>query len=190
MPIVDFETLPDSSRTWVYGSDKPIEPDRERMMLDAVDDFLGRWAAHGAPLHSARRWDDGRFLTIAVDSTQENASGCSIDGLYRTLKSLPIGVNIVTSGLVYYRDKGGIHAVTREEFSNRAAKGEITGDTEVFDLSVTDLNEWKSRFRSRAQDSWHASLISDAGRQSTDARRQAPDAGRQATDDSRPSTVS
>ena len=190
MPIVDFESLPDSSRIWVYGSDKPIEPEREKMMLDAVDDFLSRWAAHGAPLHSARRWDDGRFLTIAVDSTQENASGCSIDGLYRTLKSLPIGVNIVTSGLVYYRDKDGIHAVTREEFSNRAAKGEITGDTEVFDLSVTDLNEWKSRFKSRAQDSWHASLISDAGRRSTDAGGQTTDDSRQATDDSRPSTVS
>jgi len=163
MPKVDFETLPDSARVWVYGADKPLDAQSEKTLLSAVDEFLGRWAAHGSPLHSARRWDDGRFLTIAVDSTREAASGCSIDGLYRTLKSLPIGANIVTSGLVYYRDKNGIQAVTRDEFSNRAAKGEITGDTEVFDLSVTNLNEWKSRFRSRAADSWHASLMEDDG---------------------------
>jgi len=163
MPKVDFETLPDSARVWVYGADKPLDAQSEKTLLSAVDEFLGRWAAHGSPLHSARRWDDGRFLTIAVDSTREGASGCSIDGLYRTLKSLPIGANIVTSGLVYYRDKNGIQAVTRDEFSNRAAKGEITGDTEVFDLSVTNLNEWKSRFRSRAADSWHASLMEDDG---------------------------
>ena len=163
MPKVDFETLPDSSRVWVYGADKPIDAQSEKTLLSAVDEFLGRWAAHGSPLHSASRWDDGRFLTIAVDSTREGASGCSIDGLYRTLKSLPIGANIVTSGLVYYRDENGIQAVTREEFSNRATKGEITGDTEVFDLSVTNLNEWKSRFRSRAADSWHASLMEDDG---------------------------
>lgn len=161
MPIVDFDSLPDSSRIWVYGADKPVGAEQEKTLLEAVDDFLRKWAAHGSPLHSARHWDDGRFLTIGVDSTREGASGCSIDGLYRTLKSLEpsIGTNIVTSGLVYYRDKTGIQAVTRDEFTNRASKGEITGDTEVFDLSVTDLNEWKSRFRSRAADSWHASLM-------------------------------
>jgi hypothetical protein len=161
MPIVDFDSLPDSARIWVYGADKSIDPENEKQLLDTVDDFLGRWAAHGTPLHSARRWDDGRFLTIGVDSTREGASGCSIDGLYRALKSIEssIGAHIVTSGLVYYKGKDGVNAVTRDEFSNRAAKGEISGDTEVFDLSVTSLNEWKSRFKSRAADSWHASLM-------------------------------
>jgi hypothetical protein len=165
MPIVEFESLPDSSRVWVYGSDSPVDPGKETQLLASVDDYLRKWAAHGAPLHSARRWDDGRFLTIAVDSTRENASGCSIDGLYRTLKSLEtsIDTHIVTSGLVYYRDKSGnINAVTRDEFCSRATKGEITGDTEVFDLSVTSLNEWRSRFKARAADSWHASLMPEA----------------------------
>ena len=162
MPIVDFDSLPDSARIWVYGSDRTIELEKETQLLEAVDDFLGRWAAHGVPLHSARRWDEGRFLTIGVDSTRECASGCLSDGLYRTLKSLEpaLSAQIVTSGLVYYRDKDGkINAVSRDEFGSRATKGEITGDTEVFDLSVTDLNEWNSRFRSRAADSWHASLM-------------------------------
>ena len=165
MPIVDFESLPDSARIWVYGSDKPIDSEKEDQLLDAVDEFLTRWAAHGVPLHSARRFDEGRFLTIGVDSTREGASGCSIDGLYRALKSLEptLGAHIVTSGLVYYRGKdGGINAVSRDEFFSRATRGEITGDSEVFDLSVTDLNEWKSRFKSRAQNSWHASLMPES----------------------------
>jgi hypothetical protein len=165
MPVVDFDSLPDSARIWVYGADRPIEAGKEKQLLAAVDDFLDRWAAHGVPLHSARRWDDGRFLTIGVDSTREGASGCSIDGLYRALKSLEpsLGAQVVTSGLVYYRAKNGnIEAVSRDEFSSRATRGEITGDSEVFDLSVTDFNEWKSRFRSRAADSWHASLMPEA----------------------------
>lgn len=165
MPIVEFSELPDSARVWVYGADKPLNEEGEQKLLSAVDEFLSRWAAHGVPLHSARRWDDDRFLTIAVDSEREGASGCSIDGLYRTLKTLApsVGAEIVTSGLVYYRGGDGkINAVSRDEFCNRATKGEITGDTEVFDLSVTSLNEWRSRFRSRAADSWHASLMPEA----------------------------
>ena len=162
MPIVDFDSLPDEARVWVYGADKTLAEDGEKKLVSAVDEFLSRWAAHGSPLFSARRLDDDRFLTIAVDSTREGASGCSIDGLYRTLKSLGpgVGAEIVTSGLVYYRSSDGeIRAVSRDEFSNLAARGEITNDTEVFDLSVTSLNEWKSRFKSRVADSWHASLL-------------------------------
>ncbi len=162
MPIVEFDQLPDSARIWVYGADRDLTSDEESRLLEAVDDFLSRWAAHGVPLHNARRWDEDRFLTIGVDSTKEGASGCSIDGLYRALKALEssIGARIVTSGLIYYRGNDGkIHSVTRDEFSDLAAKGEINGDTEVYDLSVTSLNEWKSRFKSRAHDSWHASLM-------------------------------
>jgi hypothetical protein len=131
-------------------------------MLAAVDQFLAGWAAHGVPLHTARRWDEGRFLTIGVDSTKEGASGCSIDVLYRSLKALEptLGAHIVTSGLIYYRGAdGAIHAVTREEFSNLAAKGEVDLNTEVYDLSVTSLQEWEARFKSRAGDSWHAALM-------------------------------
>jgi hypothetical protein len=162
MPIIDFEELPKSARIWVYGSDSDLSPESEKKLLTSVDEFLARWAAHGVPLHTARRWDDGRFLTIGVDSTKEGASGCSIDGLFRTLKSLEpsLGAHIVTNGLIYYRGNDGvIHSVTRDEFTDRASKGEIDANTEVFDLSVTSLGEWEGRFKSRVGDSWHASLM-------------------------------
>jgi hypothetical protein len=165
MPIINFESLPDSARIWVYGADRDLSPEAGQKLLESVDAFLSQWAAHGAPLHSARRWDENRFLTIGVDSTKEGASGCSIDVLYRSLKALEpqLGATVVTSGLVYYRDRDGhLQSVTRDTFSDLAAKGEINGDTEVYDLSVTSLNEWRSRFRSRAADSWHASLMPEA----------------------------
>jgi hypothetical protein len=133
--------LPDSARVWVYGSEPALTPNQSKEMLEEVD----------------------RFLTIGVDQEQEGASGCSIDGLFRTLKGLEasIGGQLVTSGLVYYRGRDGqIRAVSRDEFTKLSEKGEIDGDTEVFDLSVTKLGEWKARFRSRAADSWHKSLMS------------------------------
>jgi hypothetical protein len=73
-----------------------------------------------------------------------------------------VGGQIVTSGLVYYRGRDGkINAVSRDEFTRLSERGEIDKNTEVFDLSVTTLGEWKSRFKSRASDSWHASLLSN-----------------------------
>lgn len=163
MPITSFDMLPDSARVWVYGSEPALDAKHAEEMLEEVDRFLHGWKAHGVPLSSGRNWSDDRFLTIGVDQEQEGASGCSIDGLFRTLKGLEasVGGQLVTSGLVYFRARDGeIRAVTRDEFTKLSEKSEIDGDTEVFDLSVTYLGEWKARFRSRAADSWHGSLMS------------------------------
>ena len=166
MPITDFGSLPDSSRVWVYGADRPLDPAAEDKLLAATDSFLADWKAHGVPLTSGRDWSDSRFLTVAVDQTKEGASGCSIDVLFRTLKALEseLGARLVTSGLVYFRTRdGGIRAVTRDEFTDLSAKAEVDGHTEVFDPAVTSRGAWRGRFHSRAAESWHAALMAKAG---------------------------
>lgn len=163
----EFEKLPDSARVWVYGADRSIDGNAEKTLLEQVDNYLTDWKAHGMPLTAGRDWRDNRFLTIAVDQNQAGASGCSIDGLFRTLKSLEqeVGAGIVTSGLIFYRDKqGGIQAVSRDDFGKAGVRGEVDADTQVFDLSVTTLGEWRARFSSRAADSWHSALLPASAR--------------------------
>lgn len=162
MPLVRIEDLPDSSRAWVFGSDRALDPSAEEFLFHEVDRFLSQWHAHGAPLTTARNWKYGRFLTVAVDQSTAGASGCSIDGLYRALKSLEsrLGASLVTSGLVYFRDaKGEIQAVDRERFAALATEGKIKADTRVFDPTVTTLGEWRARFELDAEKSWHAGLL-------------------------------
>ena len=162
MPFVRMEDLPDNSRTWVFGADRDVEASSAKLLLREVDRFLSEWHAHGAPLTVARDWRDNRFLTVAVDQSTAGASGCSIDGLYRALKSLEpkLGASLVTSGLIFYRDANGrIDSVDRERFATLSAQGEITRDTRVFDPTVTTLREWRARFELNAEDSWHAKLM-------------------------------
>ena len=154
--LTAFEELPDSSRVWVYGVDRTIDSIAESLLLGEVDNYLTSWSAHGVPLSAARNWTDGRFLTVAVDQSRAGASGCSIDGIFEP----KIDAGLVTSGLVFFRGKdGAIRSVTRDEFSELGASGEVDGDTEVFDPSVTSLGEWRARFSSHASDSWHGSLL-------------------------------
>ena len=94
MPIVPFSALPDSARLWVFASDQPIVGAVAESVLASVDRFLADWRAHGMPLRSARDWRDDRFLAVGVDVTAENASGCSIDGLFRTLQQLERSIGI------------------------------------------------------------------------------------------------
>jgi hypothetical protein len=162
MPIVPFESLPDSSRVWVFGSDRPVTGPAAQRLLGEVDRFLEDWKAHGAPLRCSRLWRDDRFLVIGVDQSDANASGCSIDGLFRSLRALEqeIGAKLVGGGRVYYRDHSGVaQSAERSELDGLVARGEVGPNTVVFDPSITDLGEWRAKFEQPARKTWVGELI-------------------------------
>lgn len=165
MPVVPFETLPDSARVWVFGSDKPLDETATAALLAGVDDHLANWNAHGEPLTVSREWREGRFLVVAVDQSTAGASGCSIDGLFRVLQQLErtTGANLVGGGRVFYRDStSAVQCVARSAVAQVAADGAITKDTVVFDPAITDLGTFRACFERRAKESWVADIIGDA----------------------------
>lgn len=167
MPIVPFESLPDDARVWVFGAERALTAAEATRLLGVTDAHLERWAAHGAPLTSARDWREDRFLTIAVDQRTAGASGCSIDALFRQLQQLEreLSLSIVGGGRVFYRDGAGVvQAVDRAELTTLAERGVVTAETVAFDPTVQTLGTWRSGFERRARDSWHGQLLPAAAR--------------------------
>lgn len=161
MPRVPFESLPDNARVWVFAAAAPLDPPAFQRMIGAVDDFLAQWNAHGAPLVCARDWRDDRFLAIGVDQSSAGASGCSIDGLFRTLAGLEpeLGTSLL-GDRVYYRDaEGRVNAASRRSFAELARTGRVGPETAVFDTALTSAALWRREFERPARASWHAALI-------------------------------
>ena len=164
MPVVPFDTLPDASRVWVFGSDKPLDEKQATTLFEGVDEHLENWKAHGTPLTVAREWRENRFLVVAVDQSTAGASGCSIDGLFRVLQQLErsVGASLVGGGRVFYRDAtGGICSVAQADVATLAQNGAITKDTVVFDTSLTDLGTWRTCFERPARESWVKALFGE-----------------------------
>lgn len=162
MPIVAFSSLPDVSRAWVIASAAPLSQDAEQTLLSNVDEYLTGWRAHGEPLTVGRDWREHRFLTIAVDPTASDASGCSLDALFRVFKGLEqeLGTTLLDSGRVYYRDESGtVQSVDRSGFADLTKRGVVTGKTAVFDTSVQSMAEWRARFETPAARSWHSAML-------------------------------
>ena len=64
MALVPFDTLPDSSRVWVFGTDRPLSEEGTATLMSSVEGFLSEWKAHGEPLKAAYEWRFGRLLVI------------------------------------------------------------------------------------------------------------------------------
>jgi hypothetical protein len=170
MPKVEFDQLPAHARIWIFASDRPLSRDESKVLLEEVDRFLVQWKAHGAPLRSAREWRDDRFLVIGVDPTEEQASGCSIDGLFRSLQALErtLATGLVAGGRVFFRDaKARPQLALRREVSVLLEKGDLTPQTPVFDTSLTDAASYRERFERPARETWVASLFPQASQPSS-----------------------
>ena len=162
MPRVAFQSLPDDARVWVFGAANALDDRARERLLSAVDEYLDQWHAHGAPLVCAREWRDDRFLAIGVDQSTAGASGCSIDGLFRTLARLEpeLGTTLLGGGRVYYRDADGrVSATTRAAFAQKVREGQAGPETPVFDTSLTSAEAWRHAFERPMRESWHASLV-------------------------------
>jgi len=160
MPRIDFQQLPDDARLWVFVADRPLSDPTP--VLAAVDAHLAGWAAHGVPLVCAREWRDDHFLAIGVDEKATGASGCSIDGLFRTIAGAQsgLGADLLTSGRVAWRGADDTIRVTpRAEFESLAAAGTVTPETTVYETLADTVGAWRHHVTRPATASWASSLL-------------------------------
>lgn len=158
MPRVDFTTLSDTARTWVFAASRELQPAERDELLAGVDGFLDGWAAHGVPLTCARDWRYDRFLVVGVDEAAAGVSGCSIDALTHLLQEMErrLAVTMLDHGPVLYRSGDTIRQESRDAFGALVDAGQVDPDTIVFDNTITTVaalraGEWETA----ARGTWH-----------------------------------
>lgn len=158
MPRISFTELPGHGRLWVFPASRDLTDAEADACLAAVDEFLETWSAHGAPLRSGRELIERRFLLVGVDVDAEAPSGCSIDALVNRLRALgdSMGVTLIDHASVWFRDRGAVRALSRSDFRELAARGEVDAEVEVFDTTLTRIEDVRAgRLGRPASETWH-----------------------------------
>jgi len=158
VPRVPFEALPGHGRLWVFPASRSLTDVEARACLEAVDEFLASWAAHGVPLKSGRELREGRFLLVGVDIDAEAPSGCSIDALVNRLRDFggELRVTLIDHQPVWFRDGTEIRTLSRAEFRALVADGGIGADVPVFDTSLTRVEQARvGELERSATETWH-----------------------------------
>lgn len=86
--FVPFESLADSSRVWIYQTDRKLSSSEKEILSQALFSFTEQWQVHGEPMKTSFKLEHDQFVVLAADEDYNAASGCSIDGSVRVLKEL------------------------------------------------------------------------------------------------------
>jgi hypothetical protein len=137
-----FPQLPDTSRVWLYVSDRPFDATESNYIQDALSDFTqNKWATHGTKLMASGSVLMNQLVVLAVDEEVMNASGCSIDSSVRLMKQLgtELKVDFFNRLFVLISKESEIKRVHFQDLHQYA-------DWKLLNPMVSSLEEVRNRF--------------------------------------------
>lgn len=158
---VEFSELPQHSRVWIYQSNRKFSDDETEEIIKKTRRFVENWAAHGSQLTAGFEVKYNRFIILAIDQTQTQASGCSIDASVEFIQSIEkeYQVDLLDKMNVTYYSGPYIAHKTLLEFKKMVKNKAVSPNTIVFNNLVTTKEEYESYWEIPASESWHARFM-------------------------------
>ena len=159
--LVDFSALPDTSRIWIYQSNRSFTDEELQDIEQNVSNFLKEWTAHGAELQAGFEIKYKRFIIIGLDQTNASASGCSIDAAVHFIQNLEqkYDVELLDRMNVSYKQGEFIAYKPLKDFKKMAKEKAVAKNTIVFNNLVATKQEYLDNWEVPASESWHARFV-------------------------------
>ena len=159
--LVDFNTLPETSRVWIYQANRSFtETEIEEIKLK-LDTFIENWTAHGSDLQSGYEVKYKRFIVIALNQNLNAATGCSIDASVHFIQQLEkeYNVDLMDKMNVSYKQGEFIAYKPLNEFKQMAKQRAVSKNTIVFNNLVANKAEYIENWEIPASESWHSRFL-------------------------------
>lgn len=155
---VDFESLKDSSRIWVYQSNREFTQLEVREIGEKLTAFINEWTRHGDNLKGSYEIKYNHFVVLAVDESFNQVSGCSIDASTHVFKKIEqdYQVELLNKLNTAFKDGDHINIVSLGDFQKYVKNDKIHPNTTVFNNLVQTKKELDSSWEVPAEQSWHS----------------------------------
>ncbi len=155
--LVDFNTLPETSRVWIYQANRSFSEAELEEIKDKLNIFITNWTAHGSDLNAGYDIRYKRFIIIALDQDIQAATGCSIDASVHFIQGLEkaYNVDLMDKMNVSYKQGEFVAHKTLTDFRTMAKQKAVSKNTIVFNNLVTNIAELNENWEVPASDSWH-----------------------------------
>lgn len=159
--LVDFNTLPEESRVWIYQASRSFTDEEIAELESKLNIFISNWTAHGSDLKSGYIIKYKRFIVIALDQDLTNATGCSIDASVHFIQQIEkeYSMDLLDKMNVSYKQGEFIAYKTLLDFKKMAKEKAVSKNTIVFNNLVNNIAEFNENWEVPASESWHSRFL-------------------------------
>ncbi len=159
--LVDFNSLPEESRVWIYQANRSFTDEELEHLDQQLNTFIESWTAHGKDLKAGYKVVYKRFIVIALDQDSNKATGCSIDASVYFIQELEkqYNIDLMDKMNVSYKQGEFIAYKSLLDFKKMAQQKAVSKNTIVFNNLVNNIAEFNENWEVPASESWHSRFI-------------------------------
>lgn len=154
--FVEFNSLPDSSRVWVYQAERRMSEVERDSIIKILSSFAQQWEAHGQQLKCSFKIEYDQFIILAADESYHAASGCSIDDSVHVFKEIDqhFCLNLFDRTKVAFLKDNQVTVLPMTGLSKALELGIWNQSTLVFNNVVSNKGELKTIWLAPTAATW------------------------------------
>jgi len=155
--LVDFQKIPDSSKVWIYQSNRKFYTDEIEVIKTKIEVFLSSWKDSDIDIIASYQFLYDRFIIFSVDEMLNKLTIDAIDKSVAFILQLQSDYKIELLDKLNVCFKQGEFVQYKElkEFKKLLKSKSISEKTIVFNNLINTKEELENNWEIPLEDSWH-----------------------------------
>ena len=159
--LVDYETLPEEAKVWIYPSSRKFHTNEIEEVEAALRSFVENWKNKDENFKASYRFLYNRFLILVADDDKTPLINADIDALVSFILELQTSysVQLLDKMNVCFKQGQFVQYKELKEFKKLLKSRAVTGKTIIFDNLITTKIDLENYWEVPIEDSWYNRLL-------------------------------
>lgn len=155
--FVEFNSLPETARLWVYPSSRKFYADEVPEIEDKIQKFLKTWKEASLSFKASYKMQYNRFIVLAVEDVASEMTTQDIDTSVQFILQLQEDYKVTLLDKMNVCFKQGEYVQYKElkDFKKLLKNKALTGKSIVFDNLVQNKEEYENYWEVPIEESWY-----------------------------------
>ena len=154
---VDYNSLPEDSKVWVYPSDRKFYPNEIEEIEGKIKNFIENWNSDDENFKASYQFLYNRFIIFAVDVESYQLTNEDIDISVSFILELQetYHVSLLDKMNVCFKQGEFVQYKELKDFKKLLKNKALTGKSIIFDNLVSNKEDLDNHWELAIEDSWY-----------------------------------
>jgi len=155
---VDFDSLNETARVWVYQSSRGFSPEELLQLNPVLENFTNQWQSHGASVDASYKILLNQFIILGVNDNGPSVGGCSIDSSVHFIQEIEkkFEVSLLNKSDMAFESKGEIIVLPFNKVKEAITENTLGKEDFYFNNSITEFHQIAGDWKQKLENSWVA----------------------------------
>lgn len=155
--LVDFDTLPEESKVWIYPSSRKFYKDELVALANEISNFTSYWKKDAEAFQTAFEIRYDRFIILAANDSKSQLSTQELDESVQFILDLQEKYEVTLLDKLNVCFKQGEYVQYKElnEFKKLIKNKSVSKKSIIFDNLISNLGDYKAYWEIPITESWY-----------------------------------